>query len=203
MVLKPSGLLQTIVWVEELNAWQVTWEAPGNPCDVYGTCGPYSVCDMGKSPFCDCLRGFVPTSTDEWIRGNWTGGCVRRTKLLCEISTSGNATKGSESDNFLQLTEMKLPDHYTYFYVYDAQSCKEWCLNNLRDAIFPGSPTLQSKKKDGRVRVGWENTSLTRLSLSFSYLNVFVELVGIIRSFLSFHCPPPPEQIRTNPPEIR
>ncbi|WMV17945.1 hypothetical protein MTR67_011330 [Solanum verrucosum] len=136
MVLKPSGLLQMIVWVGELNAWKVTWEAPGNPCDVYGTCGPNSVCDMGKSPVCDCLRGFVPKSTDEWIRGNWTGGCVRRTKLLCEISTSGNATKGSESDNFLQLTEMKLPDHYTYFYVYDAQSCKEWCLNNCSCAAY-------------------------------------------------------------------
>lgn len=51
--------------------------------------------------------------------------------------------------------------------------------------------------------MGWENTSLRRLSLSSSYLNVFVELVGIIRSFLSFHCPPPPEQISTNPPERR
>nr|XP_004234263.1 G-type lectin S-receptor-like serine/threonine-protein kinase At1g61370 isoform X1 [Solanum lycopersicum] len=136
MVLKPSGLLQTILWVEELNAWQVTWEAPGNPCDVYGTCGPNSVCDKNKSPVCDCLKGFVPKSTDEWIRGNWTGGCVRRTKLLCEISTSENTTNGYGSDNFLQLREMKLPDHYTYFYAYDYQSCKEWCLNNCSCAAY-------------------------------------------------------------------
>ncbi|KAG5614023.1 hypothetical protein H5410_013847 [Solanum commersonii] len=113
----------------------IIMEAPANRCDVYGTCGPYSVCDMGKSLVCDCLRGFVPRS-DEWIRGNWTGGCVRRTKLLCEISASGNATKGSESDNFLQLREMKLPDHYTYFYDYEAQICKEWCLNNCSCAAY-------------------------------------------------------------------
>ncbi|XP_049361147.1 G-type lectin S-receptor-like serine/threonine-protein kinase SD1-29 [Solanum verrucosum] len=136
MVLKPSGLLNMMEWLEDLNEWHVFWEAPANPCDVYGTCGPYSVCDMGKSPVCDCLRGFVPKSTDEWIRGNWTGGCVRRTKLLCEISASGNATKGSESDNFLQLREMKLPDHYTYFYDYEAQICKEWCLNNCSCAAY-------------------------------------------------------------------
>ncbi|KAK4733234.1 hypothetical protein R3W88_007495 [Solanum pinnatisectum] len=136
MVLKPSGILNMVEWLEDLNAWHVFWEAPANPCDVYGTCGPYSVCDMGKSPVCDCLRGFVPKSTDEWVRGNWTGGYVRRTKLLCEISASGNVTKGFESDNFLQLREMKLLDHYTYFYDYEAQSCKEWCLNNCSCAAY-------------------------------------------------------------------
>lgn len=36
-----------------------------------------------------------------------------------------------------------------------------------------------------RVRAGWENTSLTRLSLSSSYLNVFVELIGWHYSLLS------------------
>ncbi|KAH0688686.1 hypothetical protein KY285_015838 [Solanum tuberosum] len=136
MVLKPSGLLQVLEWVEELNEWEVFWEAQENPCDVYGTCGPYSVCAKGKSPVCNCLRGFVPKSTDEWIQRNWTGGCVRQTKLLCEISTRGIAPKESKNDNFLQLSEMKLPDHYTYLYDYDAQSCQEWCLNNCSCAAY-------------------------------------------------------------------
>lgn len=136
MVLKPSGLLQAMFWKEEMNEWRVSWEAPENPCDFYGTCGPYSVCDKNKSPVCDCLRGFVPKSTDEWIRGNWTGGCMRQTKLLCEISTSGIAPKGSKNDKFLQLREMKLPDHYTNLYDYDDQSCQEWCLNNCSCAAY-------------------------------------------------------------------
>ncbi|OIT07711.1 g-type lectin s-receptor-like serinethreonine-protein kinase sd1-29 [Nicotiana attenuata] len=71
-------------WEDGLNAWKVRWKAPDNPCDVYGTCGPYGVCDKNKSPICDCLRGFEPKSTEEWSRGNWTGGCVRRTKLNCK-----------------------------------------------------------------------------------------------------------------------
>nr|XP_016460446.1 PREDICTED: G-type lectin S-receptor-like serine/threonine-protein kinase SD1-29 [Nicotiana tabacum] len=136
MVLKPSGILQMMQWEEELNAWKVRWEAPDNPCDVYGTCGPYGVCDKNKSPICNCLTGFGPKSTEEWSRGNWTGGCVRRTKLVCEIVTSGIAPKGSKNDKFLQLSEMKLPDRYTYLYDYGSQNCKEWCLNNCSCAAY-------------------------------------------------------------------
>ncbi|KAJ8531573.1 hypothetical protein K7X08_027007 [Anisodus acutangulus] len=127
MVLKPSGQLQMMVWVEELNEWKVSWEAPENPCDVYGTCGPNGVCDKNKSPICDCLRGFVPKSTDEWIRGNWTGGCVRRTKLLCEVSTSGIAPKGSKNDKFLQLT-------YAYP---DGINCMVWTSELMDVQQFP------------------------------------------------------------------
>ncbi|PHU19147.1 hypothetical protein BC332_10298 [Capsicum chinense] len=137
MVVKPSGIMEMMVWKEERNAWKVTWRTPENPCDVYGTCGPYSVCDKNKTPVCDCLKGFVPKSTDEWIKGNWTGGCVRRHKLLCEISTSGMAPKGSKNDEFLQLSDMKLPDHYTYLYdKYGAQNCKERCLNDCSCAAY-------------------------------------------------------------------
>ncbi|XP_069152231.1 G-type lectin S-receptor-like serine/threonine-protein kinase SD1-29 isoform X2 [Solanum lycopersicum] len=137
VVLKPSGLLQIMYWEEESNVWKVTWEGPDNPCDVYGACGPYSVCDKNKSPVCDCLRGFVPKSTDEWIRGNWTGGCVRRTKLLCEISTSDIAPKESKNDKFLKLREMKLPDYYTYLYDQNGiQNCEKWCLNNCSCAAY-------------------------------------------------------------------
>ncbi|XP_016554659.2 G-type lectin S-receptor-like serine/threonine-protein kinase At1g61370 [Capsicum annuum] len=137
MVVKPSGIMEMMVWKEERNAWKVTWRTPETPCDVYGTCGPYSVCDKNKTPVCDCLKGFVPKSTDEWIKGNWTGGCVRRHKLLCEISTSGMAPKGSKNDEFLQLSDMKLPDHYTYLYdKYGAQNCKKRCLNDCSCAAY-------------------------------------------------------------------
>lgn len=46
------------------------------------------ICNTYKSPICRCLKGFVPKSSDEWSKGNWTGGCVRRTELLCDEKTS-------------------------------------------------------------------------------------------------------------------
>ncbi|XP_059282016.1 G-type lectin S-receptor-like serine/threonine-protein kinase SD1-29 isoform X2 [Lycium ferocissimum] len=140
-----------------------------NPCDVYGTCGPYGVCDKNKSPVCDCLRGFVPKSTDEWIRGNWTGGCVRRTKLLCEISKSGMAPKGSKNDKFLQQSEMKLPDHYTCLYDhYGAQNCKEWCMNNCSCAAYA--------YPDGINCMVWTSELVDVQQFPYNGVNLFLRL---------------------------
>ncbi|KAG9452826.1 hypothetical protein H6P81_005730 [Aristolochia fimbriata] len=38
-----------------------------NPCDVYGKCGPWGLCDIpsSTSPQCSCLRGFEPRSMDD------------------------------------------------------------------------------------------------------------------------------------------
>jgi hypothetical protein len=68
--------------------WYLDWEAPYNPCDNYGVCGPFGVCKASESHICKCLKGHVPKSDEEWSKGNWTGGCVRQTKLFCDSDTS-------------------------------------------------------------------------------------------------------------------
>ncbi|OMO79195.1 S-locus glycoprotein [Corchorus capsularis] len=47
----------------------VPWEVIANPCDMYGTCGPFGVCKPFESPICTCLEGFVPKSNNEWSKG--------------------------------------------------------------------------------------------------------------------------------------
>nr|GMD83115.1 G-type lectin S-receptor-like serine/threonine-protein kinase SD1-29 [Ipomoea batatas] len=128
--IRPSGLLQINLWDDKMNAWDLNWEAPNHLCDVYGTCGPFSVCDKTKSPFCECLRGFIPKSREEWSKGNWTSGCIRQTELLCEQRRSGIAPNESKNDTFFKLTEMKLPDHFVYLYDKGMAGCREWCLEN-------------------------------------------------------------------------
>ncbi|KAJ4868291.1 G-type lectin S-receptor-like serine/threonine-protein kinase [Raphanus sativus] len=64
--------------------WELKFEAPTNTCDYYGVCGAFGLCVMSASPTCKCLKGFVPKSIEEWKRGNWSDGCVRRTELLCQ-----------------------------------------------------------------------------------------------------------------------
>nr|GLL45738.1 G-type lectin S-receptor-like serine/threonine-protein kinase At1g61370 [Ipomoea trifida] len=128
--IKPSGSLQMDEWNDKRKEWVVDFEAPDHICDVYGTCGPFSVCDKKKSPFCECLRGFIPKSREEWSKGNWTGGCVRRTELLCEPDRSSMASKNSKNDMFLNLTEMKLPDRFIYLFDQDMEGCRQWCLEN-------------------------------------------------------------------------
>ncbi|GAB4831069.1 hypothetical protein Ancab_040226 [Ancistrocladus abbreviatus] len=134
--LLPSGSLESVMW-EDSGQWNVTWAAPASACDVYGTCGPFGVCDSNESPICKCPEGFVPKSKEEWSKGSWSGGCVRRTELLCQKNVSGNLGSGREDiDGFLTLNGMKLPDGYEFLYSEDAQGCQNWCLDNCNCTAY-------------------------------------------------------------------
>jgi hypothetical protein len=88
--------------------WEAGWSALKNECDVYGKCGAFGSCNSLNTPICSCLPGFEPKNTEEWNRGNWTSGCVRRTPLQCERVNNGS--DGGKKDGFLKLTMMKVPD---------------------------------------------------------------------------------------------
>ncbi|KAH7557348.1 hypothetical protein JRO89_XS11G0129600 [Xanthoceras sorbifolium] len=76
---------------------------------------------------CSCLRGFEPKNMEEWSRGNWSSGCVRKKLLQCErINQTGKVAK---EDEFLKLETMKLPDFAVRSSV-TLESCREQCLNN-------------------------------------------------------------------------
>ncbi|OMO76664.1 S-locus glycoprotein [Corchorus capsularis] len=126
----PAGTLQWVFWdLEGGQGWSVVWEAPQGPCDFYGVCGPFGVCNSSKSPICSCLRGYIPKSDEEWSRGNWTGGCVRRSKLLCETNASSIKFTNNGTDRFWKLEHMKLPDLSDYLDIPD-DSCEDWCVSN-------------------------------------------------------------------------
>ncbi|KAK3032629.1 hypothetical protein RJ639_036589 [Escallonia herrerae] len=103
--LNSGGTLVQRYWNDGKQDWQVTWSAPRNDCDLYGKCGPFGSCQLSGSPICTCLKGFEPKSLEEWNRGNWTSGCVRKMNSQCDR----NNTEGKE-DGFLKLTNMKVPD---------------------------------------------------------------------------------------------
>nr|XP_027108739.1 uncharacterized protein LOC113728542 [Coffea arabica] len=131
MVILSTGMLELLQWEGQQNQWNPIWAAPQNPCDVYGTCGPFTACSMSGSPICECLKGFFPHSNEEWSKGNWTSGCLRRTELMCTKNSSNLTSKASKPDGFWKLSQMKLPDHYLYLYdVIDQGGCSQWCLSN-------------------------------------------------------------------------
>ncbi|XP_028097300.1 G-type lectin S-receptor-like serine/threonine-protein kinase SD1-29 isoform X1 [Camellia sinensis] len=130
-VLAPTGTLKTMNWDEEKSVWFVSWVAVVNPCDIYGVCGPFGVCsNRNGSPICECLKGFVPKSTEDWSKGNWTGGCVRRTELLCQKNISSLANGTAQNDGFWKLSGLKLPDHFEYLFNQDYSGCQQWCVSN-------------------------------------------------------------------------
>ncbi|KAL5546985.1 hypothetical protein UlMin_006672 [Ulmus minor] len=129
-ILSHEGNLKLMI-KENGSDWSTKWEAPGNnQCNVYGTCGPFGVCEISESPICKCLNGFVPKTSQEWSRGNWTGGCVRQTKLLCERNSSSQVLDKAERDGFKKMENMKLPDFYEYVMSTYFEDCHSWCLNN-------------------------------------------------------------------------
>ncbi|CAL5411074.1 unnamed protein product [Camellia sinensis] len=130
MFLTPAGNLKIMHWEENVKNWFLCWVEPENSCDVYEVCGPFGLCNYDRSPICQCLDGFVPKATEEWMEGNWTGECVRKTELLCQKNISSLASGKAKMDGFRKLSEMKLPAHYNYLYNEDSSGCPQWCLSN-------------------------------------------------------------------------
>ncbi|KAG7588019.1 Bulb-type lectin domain [Arabidopsis suecica] len=111
--------------------WELYYEAPANSCDFYGACGPFGLCVMSVPPKCKCFKGFVPKSIEEWKMGNWTGGCVRHTKLDClENST------GEDADVFHPIANIKPPDFYEFASSVNAKECHQRCLHNCSCLAF-------------------------------------------------------------------
>ncbi|EOA34036.1 hypothetical protein CARUB_v10021536mg [Capsella rubella] len=105
--------------------WESSYEGPVNSCDIYGACGPFGLCVVSVPPKCKCFKGFVPKSIEEWKRGNWTSGCVRRSELHCQ----GNST-GKDANVFHTVPNVKPPDFYEYANSVDAEECYQNCLHN-------------------------------------------------------------------------
>ncbi|KAL5772596.1 hypothetical protein ACOSQ2_012520 [Xanthoceras sorbifolium] len=113
--------------VDGKDEWVVRHAYPENDCDLYGWCGAYGICDATKKPICSCLRGFQPKNVQEWNRGNWTGGCVRRKTLQCE--GVNRTSEANEEDGFLKMEKIKVPDFAER--TYDSEDkCRELCLSN-------------------------------------------------------------------------
>ncbi|KAB2637486.1 G-type lectin S-receptor-like serine/threonine-protein kinase [Pyrus ussuriensis x Pyrus communis] len=113
--------------------WSINREAPKNPCDYYGTCGPFGACrasDSLTTPICKCLKGFVLESLEEWSKGNMTGGCVRKTKLFCGGNASQPVASRGKEDGFKKIEMVNPPDFHEYILNMDPRGCRTQCQNN-------------------------------------------------------------------------
>ncbi|KAL5547052.1 hypothetical protein UlMin_006739, partial [Ulmus minor] len=130
-VIISSGGVVKFMLKDKGNYWYIYWEGLQNQCELYGICGAFGICNPLISPICQCLKGFQPNSNEEWSRGNWTGGCVRKTELFCEKHSSSVASQEGKKDGFYKMSMINLPDFYEYVEVaHDLDDCHLWCLNN-------------------------------------------------------------------------
>ncbi|XP_076959394.1 G-type lectin S-receptor-like serine/threonine-protein kinase At1g61370 [Bidens hawaiensis] len=142
LYLQPNGVFQLKYWDDNINTWDINWEAPAKLCDVYGVCGAFAICNNTKRGMCECLKGFVPHSNDEWSKGNWTRGCVRRSELLCEKNETSLAFGKTKPDTFWEIRGIKLPDYYIYFPNMGNDTCQQWCLGNCSCKAYAYVPGI-------------------------------------------------------------
>lgn len=121
VTLVPDGRIELLLWQEINNDWLSMWQWPSTYCEFYAQCSPFSSCDpKGSQDHCKCLPGFQPKVQQEWDTRNWTGGtCVRQKALRCD-----------KDDGFLELVNMKLPDHSYILGNMSTNDCESRCLRN-------------------------------------------------------------------------
>ncbi|XAR66354.1 Non-specific serine/threonine protein kinase, partial [Bertholletia excelsa] len=110
-------------------------------CDRYRMCGPYGNC-YAEDPNCKCLKGFTPSSPQDWNTVDWSGGCRRKHELKC-----------GDGDGFVKYEGLKLPDHSVVWanQSHSAQECRRACLNKCECMAY----TIINVTGDGPKCVVW------------------------------------------------
>ncbi|KDP20854.1 hypothetical protein JCGZ_21325 [Jatropha curcas] len=126
-----DGYEEQLKWNVEKNEWDVMQTQPANDCELYNFCGSFGVCKESSNPKCKCLDGFSPRHPDEWMKGNWSGGCVRTAELQCQRNTTNGG-----NDGFKELSCNKLPDFAVVRTGVSLESCQEMCLSNCSCNAF-------------------------------------------------------------------
>ncbi|MFS7905683.1 putative non-specific serine/threonine protein kinase [Helianthus anomalus] len=79
-----DGNLRIYSWDDDVRTWRIGWQAVEDQCNVFGSCGLYSVCGYNSTgPVCACLY------SDSLDSGNGVSGCKKMVDLEnCKAHTS-------------------------------------------------------------------------------------------------------------------
>ncbi|KAL6642390.1 hypothetical protein ACP70R_020571 [Stipagrostis hirtigluma subsp. patula] len=122
-----TGQIKSFLWNEVSQDWVLAYAQPKAQCDVYATCGPFTICNDDAPPQCTCMKGFTIKDPEDWQLDDRTGGCSRNTPLDCNM----NGSTSSSTDKFYSLQCVSLPQ--TAQKIEAAKSigeCAQVCLYN-------------------------------------------------------------------------
>ncbi|KAF8395999.1 hypothetical protein HHK36_017610 [Tetracentron sinense] len=117
-----DGNLRIYSWDNVLHAWKVGWQAVENQCDVFGSCGLYSICGYNSTgPICECL--FQDSLNSEaGLPGMDSGtyGCKKMVDL-------GNCKMGTSMSVLKQTVLYGLYPPHDVDIMFSEEACKEYC----------------------------------------------------------------------------
>ncbi|KAL5802694.1 hypothetical protein ACOSQ4_030999 [Xanthoceras sorbifolium] len=130
VVLHQSGTMQRLVWDWKTTNWTILYSWPFDPCDNYAQCGANNNCRINKTPICECLKGFIPKSQDEWD----TKGLSQSRKCVQKLPSECPTGEG-----FLKLTAIKLPDFNWSNNSMNIKECEAACFKNCSCRAYANS----------------------------------------------------------------
>ncbi|XP_076931274.1 G-type lectin S-receptor-like serine/threonine-protein kinase At4g27290 [Bidens hawaiensis] len=121
VVIRPTGIFERLLWIESQREWLLYLATQNDNCDRYKLCGSYGSCNINNYPACGCLKGFEPTSPDQWNVADWSQGCKRLTPLDC-----------GPDEGFRKYSGVKLPDtqHSWFDQTMSLDECERFCKRN-------------------------------------------------------------------------
>ncbi|QCD95729.1 serine/threonine-protein kinase PBS1 [Vigna unguiculata] len=128
--LNPRGGTERFLWSNQRQSWDTVNSHPIDQCEYFGTCGVNSICNINKLPICECLQGFTPKFLAKWDSHDWSGGCVRRTKLSCD-----------NGDWFKEYRGIKFPETSSSWFdrSLSLEECETLCFRNCSCTAYANS----------------------------------------------------------------
>ncbi|KAK4591365.1 hypothetical protein RGQ29_021537 [Quercus rubra] len=176
LVLDNTGLLQKLMWDDEVHQWKEQWSTPKYQSDKYGHCGSYGKCNPDNiNRFeCMCLPGYEPKSPRDWYLSDGSKGCVRKNSGLSMCKNG---------EGFVKLERLKLPDSSIDAVLIgmsmSSSECEQACLMNCSCTAF----TSMNTDGKGTGCLAWygELIDIVQLTDAGSELNVRVDAIELAK----------------------
>ena len=120
-----DGNLRIYSWDNAVRAWRVGWQAVEDQCNVFGSCGLYSVCGYNSTgPVCDCLYDdSLNSGTGSNGMDSGSSGCRRMVDLgNCKMNTSMMVLKQTVLYGLYPPQDVDI--------MLSEEACKEYCSND-------------------------------------------------------------------------
>ncbi|CAN1839576.1 G-type lectin S-receptor-like serine/threonine-protein kinase RKS1 [Linum perenne] len=173
VVIRPSGLLNLMVWDGEDNQWKVIYSSPKHECDFYGSCGPFAKCYSSLTfPFeCNCLPGYKPRYPQKWDSRDRSAGCVRK--------RSGSSSFCTGGEGFVRVEKVKIPDASAAVWTDEVgmskSKCEDECRKNCSCSAFA---TIDINGK-GTCCWTWHGDLIDTIHLAVNAYDLYVRVDAI------------------------
>ncbi|KAJ9555485.1 hypothetical protein OSB04_010099 [Centaurea solstitialis] len=121
-----DGNLRIYSWDDVVKSWRVGWQAVEDQCDVFGSCGLYSLCGYNSSgPICECLYS-----------GSFDWGDGSRSPADSGGSSCKKMVDLGNCNGHTSMTSLKQTDLYGLYPPHDVEmmlsedACKDLCSND-------------------------------------------------------------------------